>query len=237
MKSLLFIGISLVFSLFTDVFAQCNPYFPYDKGTSLTTTSYNAKGKEEGSQKMTVTGKSGTASREVMQTDITLYDKKGKEVITNEIELICENGLFRMDLSRFAPPGMGESEGISVSYEGEGVRIPSKLSVGETLPDGNFIMKVSTDNPELTGMMGGSTVKVTDRKVVAKESITTPAGTFDCYKITANSTISTKVMGMTRTMNTSSVEWISENVGMVRVESYDQKNKLSTYTVLTAFSK
>ncbi len=237
MKSLLFIGMCFVFSLPLELSAQCNPYFTYDEGTSLTTTNFNAKGKEESSQKMSIVDKTVSGSKEVLTTDIIIYDKKGDEIFTNQIELICENGVFRMDLSRFAPPGMGETEGISISYEGDGVTIPSELSVGKALPDGNFAMKITTDNPALSGMMGGTTVAITDRKVVAKESVTTAAGTFDCFKITSNTAVSTKMMGMTRTMETSSIEWISKDVGMVRVESYDKKDKLSSYSELTAFSR
>lgn len=237
MKNLLFIGICVAFAIPSQLKAQCNPYFDYDKGTSLTLTSYSAKGKEEASQKMTFVDKIVSGSKETLKTDITLYDKKGKEIFTNQIEMVCEDGVFRMDLSRFAPPGMEQVEGMSISYEGEGVTIPSELSVGKSLPDGNFSMKVISDNPALSGMMGGTTVAITDRKVVAKESLTTPAGTFDCFKITAKTAVSTKMMGMTRTMETSSIEWISKEVGMVRTESYDKNDKLSSYTELTAFSK
>ncbi len=237
MKSLLFIGICFVFLLPQEALTQCNPYFTYDEGTSLTTTNYNAKGKEQSSQTMEIVDKTVSGSKEVLKTNLTINDKKGEEIFTNQIELICEDGVFRMDLSRFAPPGMEQVEGMSISYEGEGVTIPSELSVGKSLPDGNFSMKVNSDNPALSGMMGGTTVAITDRKVAAKESITTPAGTFDCFKITSNSAVSTKMMGMTRTMETRSIEWISEDVGMVRVESYDKKDKLSSYTELTAFSK
>ena len=237
MKNLLFIGICIAFSIPTQLKAQCNPYFNYDKGTSLTLTSYNPKGKEEASQKMTFVDKIVSGSRETLKTDITLYDKKGDEMFSNQIDLICEDGMFRMDLSRFAPPGMEQVEGMSITYEGDGVAIPSELSVGKSLPDGNFSMKVVSDNPALSGMMGGTSVAITDRKVEAKESLTTPAGTFECFKITSKSTVSTKMMGMTRTMETSSIEWISKEVGMVRTESYDKKDKLSSYTELTAFSK
>ncbi|XOV91218.1 MAG: hypothetical protein ACFHWX_13510 [Bacteroidota bacterium] len=237
MKSLLFIGICIALVLPQKTVAQCNPFFTYDVGTSLTTTNYNPKGKEESSQKMSIADKAVSGSKEVLKTDVTIYDKKGDEVFSNQIDLICEDGVFKMDLSRFAPPGMGQAEGISISYEGDGVTIPSDLSVGKTLPDGDFAMKINSDNPALSGMMGGTTVAITDRKVEAKESITTPAGTFECFKITSNSAVSTKMMGMTRTMETSSIEWISKDVGMVRVESYDKNGKMSSYSELTAFSK
>jgi hypothetical protein len=75
------------------------------------------------------------------------------------------------------------------------------------------------------------TVTITDRKVVGKESVTTPAGTFDCFKITSNSTIKTKtVVGIT--MEFSAIEWLAPKAAIVKSESY-KKGKLQGYTLLT----
>lgn len=237
MKSLLFIVICIAFCIPGELTAQCNPYFAYSQGTSLTLTNYNPKGKEESSQKMTIVDVTKEGDKEVLKTDIVIYDKKGDEITSNQIEMICEDGKFKMDLSRFVPRGMGETQGIDISFEGDGVSVPSELSVGKSLEDGDFSMKIQSDNPALSGMMGGTEIAITDRKVLAKESITTPAGTFDCFKVSSKTTSATKMMGMTRTVESSSIEWISKEVGMVRVESYDKKDKLSMYTELTSFSK
>ncbi len=237
MKKLTTLWILAIFALPTLLNAQCNPYFAYSEGTSLTMTNYNPKGKEESSQKMTIVDVAMNGDKEILQTDVVIYDKKGDEIMSNQIDMICEDGKFKMDMSRFMPPGIGEAEGIDVSFEGDGVTVPSELSVGKTLEDGDFSIKIKSDNPALASMMGGTDIAITDRKVLAKESVTTPAGTFDCFKVSAKTTTSTKMMGMTRTLETSSIEWISKDVGMVRVESYDKKNKLASYTELTSFSK
>ena len=42
---------------------------------------------------------------------------------------------------------------------------------------------------------------------------------------------------MDRTTESTTATWYSENVGMVRSESYDKKGKLTDYTLLTNFSK
>ena len=80
--------------------------------------------------------------------------------------------------------------------------------------------------------MGGTVimnmfVNITNRKVEGKESVTTPAGTFDCFKITYD--IETK-FGVKIERN--AIEWIAKNVGTVRSESY-KGDKLEGYTELT----
>jgi hypothetical protein len=43
-------------------------------------------------------------------------------------------------------------------------------------------------------------------------------------------------MGMSRTVEMSTVEWIAENVGVIRSENYDKKGKMTGYTELSAYS-
>ena len=73
-------------------------------------------------------------------------------------------------------------------------------------------------------------IRVKDRKVMAEESISSDAGTFDAFKVSSITEI--KMMG-TREMK--NVEWIAKNVGMVRSETYDKNGKLKYYSVLTDF--
>ncbi|MFT5891771.1 MAG: hypothetical protein ACI9Y7_001878 [Dokdonia sp.] len=75
-------------------------------------------------------------------------------------------------------------------------------------------------------------VMMIDRKVQNKESITTPAGTFECYVITYTSKMK---MGIGRTG--SSKQWVAEGVGLVKQEDYNKKGKLTGSNMLTSFSK
>ncbi|MEM1138035.1 MAG: hypothetical protein AAGI07_19540, partial [Bacteroidota bacterium] len=192
---------------------DCNPYFSYSEGTVVEHTYFNAKGKGNSTQQMTIKSVQKTASGQVMTAEVVLSDKKEDEIFSNEIELVCENGVFKMDMSRFIPPtaqtgGMGD---ISIEFEGDALEMPSSLSVGNTLNDATFIVKMKSDNPAFAAMMGGgTTTTISNRKVESKETITTAAGSFDCYKLTHDTRIETKVMGMKRVFENSSIEWISE---------------------------
>jgi hypothetical protein len=105
--------------------------------------------------------------------------------------------------------------------------IPSTLSVGQALKDGQVTM-TATNSPVPMKI----TVNVVDRKVVAKESIQTPAGKFDCLKITSKSIVKNQ-MGIAMTFEFSATEWIAPKVGLVKSESYDKKGKLSGSSVLS----
>ncbi|UZR92629.1 TapB family protein [Chondrinema litorale] len=238
MKQLLILFIGFLAISFNLNAQSCNPFFNYTEGTMVELTHYNAKGKEETTQKMIIKSVSSTGSGQAMIADITISDKKDKEVYANEVELACENGVFKMDMSSFIPPTAQATgmEDVKIVFEGDYMSFPSSLSVGSSLDDVNFVMKMESENPALAAVMGkGTSTSITNRKVVSKESLTTPAGTFDCYKITYDSRIETQIMGLKKVFETSTVEWISEGAGIVKTESYDKKGKLDYYTELTAF--
>ena len=71
-------------------------------------------------------------------------------------------------------------------------------------------------------------VRISNRKVEAQEDITTPAGTFKCFKITYD--VDSKVIFKTQGKG---VEWISQQVGTVRTESHDSKGKMLSYSLLS----
>lgn len=216
-------------------FGQCNPYFSYSKGTVIEKTYFDKKGKENSRDKMEILSVEGDDSRQTTRAKVTLYDKK-KEVSSNEIDLICEDGVFKMDMTSFMPQGMEDIEGVKIVFEGDKLTIPSDLKPGQSLKDMTFVVKVVSDNPAMSAMATNTTVKITNRKVVAKEKVTTAAGTYDCYKITYDAESQVAIMGMKRTMTSSSVDYLSEGVGMVKSESYDDKGKLSGYVELSSFS-
>ena len=102
---------------------------------------------------------------------------------------------------------------MNFSMSGNGGDFPTSMNVGDHLPD--YTSQMDMGN----GM--SMTIKVTDRMVLAKESVTTPAGTWDCYKITSKTSSSTMVGKMAMKLPGSSNEstiWFAQSVGMVKSE-------------------
>jgi len=80
--------------------------------------------------------------------------------------------------------------------------------------------------------MMNMTISITNRKVEAVENVTTPAGTFECYKISYD--IATKMMINVKMKGT---EWYAKNVGLVKSESYNNDGKLMGSNLLTGLTK
>lgn len=76
------------------------------------------------------------------------------------------------------------------------------------------------------------TMEMVDRKVEGKESLTTSAGTFDCYVISYTTEMK---MGLNTMFKNK--EWIAEGVGMVKSENYNKNGKLMGYSELTKIMK
>ncbi|MCB0493771.1 MAG: hypothetical protein KDC93_15305 [Cyclobacteriaceae bacterium] len=221
---LIIIGISLGI---TSGIAQCNQYYQLSEGSEWEMESYNAKGKLTGKQTQKVTSYSGGANSFAATVQSTVYDKKDKEVMKGDLEFKCNNGTMMVDMRNFInEEQMKAFQNYEMQIEADNLEVPNDLSVGQTLKDGSVTL--TTSNSPIPMNMS---VNITDRKVVAKESITTPAGTFECYKITSKSTVNTK-MGIGMTFNFSTVEWLAPKVAVVKSESY-RNDKLQGYTLLT----
>ena len=145
----------------------------------------------------------------------------------NDLKMSCIDGVFTVDMQSYlnqnAIAGLQDME---VKIEGVDMEFPSNLSVGQELNDASITFTAS--NMGITMMK--MNVKITDRKVEAIEDVTTPAGTFSCYKMTYK----TEMQAFGK-YTTSSIEWFALDIGSVRSETYDKKGNLESYSVLTHF--
>jgi hypothetical protein len=122
-------------------------------------------------------------------------------------------------------------EGMDVVVDGDFLELPSNLSAGMDLKNANIEVKVTNSGVPIMTM----NMEVYDRKVEGFENVTTPAGTFDCVKISFKAR--TKMgRAIPIKVEISGAEWFAKDTGLVRSESYDKKNKLTGYTILTEFS-
>ncbi|MEO1049647.1 MAG: hypothetical protein AAFX87_03455 [Bacteroidota bacterium] len=203
--------------------AQCdNPYYSFDQGSKWTMENYSAKGKKTGkvTSEITKLDKSGGGFNATIKS--TTYDKKDEMILEGELDMQCESGVIRFDMRKFIPEETLKTlGGAEMEVVGDNLELPANLSVGEKLKDGSI--RVNGDLPF------NISVDITNRKVAAKESVTTPAGTFECYKITYDVKLKT-VIGI----QAKGAEWIARKVGIVKTESYNKNGKLTGYSVLSA---
>jgi hypothetical protein len=208
---------------------NCSFYYPQKEGAELSYTNYDKKERITGksTQKLTkLSSSSNSISAEVM---VSAYDKKDKLITESTMSVKCQDGVFSASMERFlASESMAAYQNMDVEIEGEELMIPNGVNVGDDLPDGKVEMLVRNNSIPIMDMA----VTVSNRKVEAKEKVTTPAGTFDCLKISYDITTV-----MVITIKIKAVEWISENVGIVKSESYNKNGTLMGFTVLTELKK
>jgi hypothetical protein len=217
----------LAFGSFT-VAAQCNEYYALASGSELHYDHYNHKGKLSGKNQQKVIAFTKTPGGFEATVNSVMFDEKGKEVMKGDLEFKCDNGTMYIDMRKFiSQEQLKAFSSYEMKVESENLEIPSNLSVGQSLKDGSVTV-TATGGPFPMKM----TVTISDRKIEAKESVATPAGTFDCLKITNKTTLQNQ-MGVTMTTEFSSVEWIAPKIGVVKSESYNKNGKSNGYVVLS----
>jgi len=204
-------------------------YFPEKTGTTRELTSYDKKDKITGKVLQTVLDKEVSGKDVTLTVQTEIYNEDNEEINSSKIKIGCDDGVFKIDMRDYVGDLVQQYEGMEIEMTGDNLLIPSKLSTGEELPDGNINIQVSNSGITMVNM----DVSIKNRKVEGQEEITTEAGTFDCYKISYDSEAKTKMF----TVTTRGVEWLAPGVGVVRSESYNKKGKLTSYSLLTALKE
>jgi hypothetical protein len=73
-----------------------------------------------------------------------------------------------------------------------------------------------------------------NRQVESQQPLTTPAGTFDTYKITSDVNFETRVMGIPVRNKLRTVSYRATNALFdIKSENYDKKGNLTSYMLLS----
>ena len=225
---LLFTGVFLLGT--ANLFSQeCVFYSPVEKGTVVKYSNYDKKDKLTGTSTQTVIDNYVEEGVQTVKLRNEYQDVEMDSAFVSELEMKCKDGRYYVDMESY----IGESmltpySDMETTFEVENMTIPAELKAGDVLDNGRVTVTISNNGMKIMTI----SVNISNRKVEAKEDITTPAGTFECYKISYD--ISTK---MIITIKASTVEWYAKNIGVIRSESYNKKGKLTGYTVLTGFQK
>lgn len=217
--------------VFLNAQENCSKYYPMEEGSSFQYTMYDKKGKTEGVTDYTITNVTTENGTTNATFDMKFTDKKGKQVFNTDYNMSCTGDGITIDFESLFPSQMMtqyQEMGLEMDITGTDIQLPNDLSVGKKLEDANVSVAMN-----MSGIKMNITVDQTNRMVENKESVTTPAGTFDCYVITESTT--SKTMGATQEMNNKL--WLAEGVGMVKQESYKKNGNMISRMELTEFSK
>jgi hypothetical protein len=226
MKQLLLIAVFCYSSIAALIAQDCPMYYPDKENTQMEYKQYDKKGGLSGSSVQKITSIKKTAGSTEVEVSSMSFDAKGKNIGSAKLKARCEGGVFYIDMSNYLNQQSTDAyKDMEMSVEGGNLEMPSIMKAGDLLKDGDIKMSFSSGGMTVMKM----SVSITNRKVEAVESLTTPAGTFECYKISYD--IATK-MGIN--VNMKGVEWYAKGVGMVKSESYTKDAKLQGSTLLTS---
>jgi hypothetical protein len=227
MKQLLLIAIFCYSSIATLIAQDCPMYYPDKENTQMEYKQYDKKGGLSGSSIQKITGIKKLPGSTEITVNAESFDAKGKSLGKVDLKARCEGGVFFVDMTNYMGPQSSEDyKDMEMSVEGGNLEMPSSMKAGDLLKDGDLKMSFSSGGMTIMNM----SVSITNRKVEAVENLTTPAGTYECYKISYD--ITTKTMGIGAKMK--GVEWYAKNTGMIKSETYSKDGKLQGSTVLEA---
>lgn len=226
MKKYMLILIAL-FGIYTTAIAQdCKNFIYMTSGKIVKYSSTNPKGRLTTKMVYTVKARSGNNATISSQ----IFDDKGKEISVANSEMICEGSTLKIDMRNFIPSAnSAQIKGMTAKADVSYLSYPAKMSTGQALPDGSFTMQMYNDSQKMADMA----FNIVDRKIEGTESVTTPAGTYDCYKISYSAEIKTTTFGISIPINMKITEWYSAKLGLyVKSEANSKNGKLMSTTTL-----
>ena len=211
----------------TGLLAQdvCSTWYPFQKGTTFQITSYEKDG-NKASAVVDYTVKDSGSDWALLAYIVS--DKKGEMVAESEYEIRCQDDGISIDFESLGAPGILEQyEGMEIEASGTNLFLPNDLLEGRELPDSNMLMTINMSPIKLN-----LSVDITNRRVEGSETVTTPAGTFECIILAYDfvTKMGIKVSGSAR-------QWIAKGVGMVKQEDRNKKGRIISWSQLTGFSK
>ncbi len=216
-KSLIFTVIACILSIFP-VAAETG-FFLLSEGPVATYEYRKGVGKETATYTVTIRDKSGelqnggqTIVYHYFKSDGTPFFKEPNEMLKKterrdgQTYVVMDELMKTMKVKDILPVG-------DVSA------IPVSLTVGTDLPNSTMKVKMGKINADVT---------IVDKKVLDHKSITTPAGTFDCWLVHEKALMTV----YSRTMTTVADTWYALSVGIVKQTVTDEDGKITASTQL-----
>jgi hypothetical protein len=188
-------------------------------------TISNKNGKEAGKMTYMVSDSKKSGSTVTATINSEFVDTKGKTITKGTNNVKCENGVMQMDMKVFIPAAQQEQMKSGTANASDVyLEYPANMNVGDQLKDGQLNM----DYESAGGLKSSIEISITERKVEGKETVTTPAGTWECYKITSKNKITSRIAGIGIPITMSVTEWFAPGFGVVKTESKTGKTEITS---------
>lgn len=201
---------------------SCDHYLFLQDGKTIEMTTYNRRGKASGVNTYTVNEVRSSGGKRTGNITMVMTDNKGRESAAVTTQFTCSGDTYTIDMASFIPSGQLEQMKDLESSGDFTLNYPSNMKPGDTLEDGEMTMEAVT-----SGIRAEIEMKITDRKVVDKETISTSAGSWECMKITSKMDMRVRMAGIGIPVKIESTEWFAPGVGIVQSESKHGKTAIT----------
>jgi hypothetical protein len=225
-----FIFLVVVGALLSLNIEYCESLSYLEKGNAWTLTQYDKKGKETGHVYYSVLAKRNTEIGIEWDIQTKVADDKDKEMSDVTATILCDGKSIKMDMNQMIPPETMESlSSMDLEIDAGEVIYPFNLSENTDLPDAQVTIRASSGGVQIMEF----TTIVKDRKIEKKETISTPAGDFEAFKITQTTEVKNQILSI----ETKSIDWYCPKIGVVRSEFFNRKGKPDGHSEITSFIK
>jgi len=193
---------------------DCKSYFFLQNNKTIEMTLYGKKNDVVGKNVYQVSNVSNAGGSVSSDVNSEMFDKKGKSIVKSTASYKCTGGVMMMDMKAMIPSQQAAQFKMDAKADNVYIEYPVNMKAGDNLKDASMTMEVNNNGAQQT-----LSINVTNRKVEGKESITTPAGTWECFKITSHNKITMKMGPIGIPMNMDVTEWFAPGFGVVKTES------------------
>lgn len=196
----------------------------FQPGAEIVTAVYNDKGEEMSKQKVKVLNvkeKNGISTANCVGQELRTGATDNDAPSHFEYQCDGKNIFFSIS-SLFNQDKKKKETGVNASL----ISFPIAVKEGQTLPDARGFINTTKGDKQAS-----MKYVFRNRKVGAREKLTTPAGTFNCYPVSNNVEVELDLPGMDekakemmkqmqKIMKMSMTTWISPELGIVKMEMY-----------------
>jgi hypothetical protein len=211
MKKILFLLLCL--PAFAGIAQSCTGYYFLQNNKTIERTLYTSSGKENGKQISVISGvtTSGTGVTALISSE--MFNKKEKSIAKGTNSIRCDAGVLMVDIKMSMSPEQ-QKQTAAAKSDNVYIEYPANMKEGDALKDASIVIQMNNNGADQTLEMN-----IINRKVIGKETITSTAGTWDCFKITFKTKLMIKTMGIGVPITMEGTEWFCPGFGAVKSES------------------
>lgn len=194
---------------------DCRQFYFFQDHKTIEMTVYNKKGEATGKQVYQVALLHQDGPDRQSSVHAEMFDNFGHLLSQSEGEFKCTGGMVMASMKLSIPQQtLDQFRNADVKAKDNYLEYPAKMKPGEHLKDGQYTMVINNG-----GKRQELTMTMNNRKVLGKESVTTPVGTWECYKISYKARLAYHSSGMDIPFDFAGIEYFAPGFGIVKTES------------------